>query len=163
MSTAIVYSSKTGTALRCAQLLSQQLPDAAVIEARQAVDLSRYDTIVLGGSIRAGRIGKGIRKFAQKNCEALLAKRVAIFVCCASAEGADGYIRANFPEPLVAHAAQTACFGGAYDLAKCKGFDRFVVKMAINMTKKANEPMPSIHEAAIAAFASALKNEAAGA
>lgn len=74
----VVYYSKTGFAKRYAQWLEKDLScDCVPFAQRRGVDLSRYDGVVFGSSLRAGKIRK--LSWFRKQLPQLSGKRLAVF------------------------------------------------------------------------------------
>lgn len=132
----IAAASKTGTALKCAEMLSEKLGNAKIADLNKEMpDISNYDMIIIGGSIRAGMLHNKAVRFIKKNAEQLEKKKVAFFICCASINDAKDLIERNVPAQLLKNAVCADCFGGIIDIAKLKGMDKFI----INMLKKASK------------------------
>ena len=63
MSTLIVYASKYGCTEKCVKLMSKKLNDKVdLINLKNIndIDLSKYDKVIIGGSIYIGRIQKEV-------------------------------------------------------------------------------------------------------
>lgn len=74
----ILYYSQTGFTKRYAQWLGEDLHcDCVPFEGRGGVDLSRYDTVAFGSSLRAGKIRK--LSWFRKQLPKLKGKRLALF------------------------------------------------------------------------------------
>ena len=74
----VVYYSKTGFAKRYAQWLEKDLScDCVPFAQRRGVDLSRYDGVVFGSSLRAGKIRK--LSWFRKQLPQLSGKRLAVY------------------------------------------------------------------------------------
>ena len=94
----VVYYSKTGFAKRYAQWLEKDLScDCVPFAQRGTVDLSRYDGVVFGSSLRAGKI----RKLAwfRKQLPQLSGKRLAVFFTGAMGPDPQGGPPGRLPEP----------------------------------------------------------------
>ena len=131
MSTLILFTSKYGNTAKCADALAKKL--RGQVDVKQLTDnmpeLNGYDTVVLGGSMYAGKMQKEMKAYASTFLDTLLHKKVALFVCCMSEEFGESQIKASFPEPLVAHAVAIARLGGGFTYSKLKGMEKFVIKM----------------------------------
>ena len=77
MKTVICYASKSGTARECAKKLKTLLSDAVLCDIeKEKATLSEYDCIVVGGSIRMGKLHKATANFIAKNKELLKERSV---------------------------------------------------------------------------------------
>lgn len=159
--TLIVFATKHGCAERCAgkvgAALSGEVTTKNVKDTGKA-DIAAFDTVVVGGSIHAGKIQRSIRDFCAKHGETLKGKRLGLFICHME-EGAkaDAEFAAAFPKELIDAAAAWGLFGGALDLERMKWLERFVVKQM----GKVSASVSKVDEANIAAFARALNGPAA--
>lgn len=133
----VVYTSKTGTTKRCALEVVRQLDNCEMVEiGENAIELDDYDKVIIGFPIRMGRMPKPMRQFLAKNHAKLITKQVAYFVCCGFSENYKTYFEQNINKELLDKSVFYTTFGGELDLAKQKGFDKFVVKM---VTKNENQ------------------------
>ena len=133
MRTLIVYASKTGTTENCARKLQLKLRNTTVIDiTEQKVDLSPFDTVIIGSPIRMGKINKQLKKFLIKHKAQLKNKKTAYFICCAFTENYERYFKENIPQELLNSAITYNTFGGEMDVNKQKGIDRFIVNMLNN-------------------------------
>lgn len=132
MKTLIAYSSKYGCTERCARKLLSLLPgdvELANIQEDQAIDLTGYDQVILGGSIYAGQASKKVRDFCRKNVQALEAKRIGLFLCCFDqGENARQYMERTFPAGLIDRAIAAAFFGWEIHWESMSSFERWIVK-----------------------------------
>lgn len=160
MKTAICYATKTGTTRECAELLKKQLEDAILcnIETDKA-DLSKYDCIVVGGSIRMGKLHKAASEFIQKNKSILMEKKCAFFICNGFPEQEEAFLVQNIDKELLAHSVCAASFGGKLELDKLKGMDKFIARAVTNSMKNDPNAMPKILPENISKFAEALQQE----
>ena len=143
MATLILYTSKYGSTVKCAEALAKKLKGQVDVKplTDNMPELTGYDKVVLGGSIYAGNIQKEMKAFAAKYIDTLLSKRIALFVCCMSEENAEMQIKAAFPESLVTKAVAMARLGGGFTYSTMKGFDKFIMKMVtIADAKKKGTP-----------------------
>jgi len=126
----IVYAGKTGTTKECANILADKLNDVLVIDlVKDNPDISSYDLIIIGSSIRMGMMQASVKKFIKENKELLKTKKTAYYICCAFPENTEENFKRNIPNELLEKAITYDCFGGTMDLSKQKGFDKFVVNM----------------------------------
>ena len=131
MSILILYASKHGCTEECAAKIAAQLGSSDVIHVRKADSplLENYSTVILGGSIHAGRIQGRLRKFAEKNTSLLLTKKLGLFICCMEeGEKAEQQLQAAFPASLRDHATVTACLGGAFRFERMNPLERAIIR-----------------------------------
>lgn len=138
MKTIIIYSTKTGTTKKCANILAQNLKDAATanINTIQNEDIQKYDLIIIGTPIRIGLIDKKIKNFILKNQKILKTKKTAYYICCAFNENWKQYFEQNIPKEILENAITYNTFGGELNIEKQKGIDKLICKIVTkNMDK----------------------------
>jgi len=129
MNTLIVYAGKTGTTEKCAGIIAQKLKNTTVVNLLQETpDISKYDIIIIGGSVRYGRINSKARNFINKNKAVLLEKKTAYYICCGFADGGKKYIEESIDKELLDNSITYEVFGGELDVNKQKGLDKLVAK-----------------------------------
>ena len=157
MKTAICYASKTGTTKECAELLKKQLPDAVLCDIeKEKITLEQYDCVIVGGSIRMGRLHKAAAKFIGDNKAALMNKKCAFFICCGFPDQAETFFVQNIDKELLEKSICAASFGGKMELDKLKGFDKFIAKAVGNTMKDDPNKIPKILPENIKAFAETM-------
>jgi len=126
----IVYAGKTGTTEKCAGILGQKLKTATIINLNaENADISKYDFVIVGSSIRIGMLHGKVKDFIKKNKETLLTKKAAYYICCAFPDQYKEYFEKGIPKQLLDSAITYNTFGGEMDISKQKGFAKFIVKM----------------------------------
>lgn len=132
MKTLILVSSKYGAAEKCAKLIMKDLEekvDMINLKNKECKEIDSYDTVIIGGSVYAGRIGKEIKKIIENNKESLCKKNVGLFVCCKEeGEKAQEFIKANIPEWLIERAFIKEHLGHEINLEKMNFLERFLLK-----------------------------------
>jgi menaquinone-dependent protoporphyrinogen oxidase len=138
MSTLILYTTKYGNTTKCAEALAKKLKGQVDVKplTDNMPELNGYDTVVLGGSMYAGKMQKAMVSFAGTFLDTLLSKKIALFVCCMSEEFGENQIKSSFPEALVNHAVAYARLGGGFTFSKMKGMDKFIMKMVTKAEAK---------------------------
>ena len=153
MNTAIVYMTKHGCTEKAAQILIEKLGgDVAAVNLKSDCepDLSRYDTVIIGGSIYAGKIQGRVTKFIEKHREVLLTKRLGLYLCCMyEGETAEKQFEEAYPWDLREHACSTGLFGGEFNFPKMNFFERKIVKRVAKIEKSVS----SLDSGAIEEFA----------
>jgi menaquinone-dependent protoporphyrinogen oxidase len=157
MKTLIVYASKHGCTETCAEKLKSGLPGGAdLIHLKQKLDmnLESYDTVLIGGSIHAGKIQSSVKKFCADYESALLQKKIGLFLCCMEeGETAKTQFEAAFPAGLKDHAAAKGLFGGAFNFEKMNWLERIITKKIA----KTDQSVSRINEDEISRFTTDLK------
>lgn len=132
MKAVIVYASGQGCSDKSATLLVSGLGNAASmvnLEADSRLDLSPYDTVIIGGPVHYGSLDGRVRRFCRQHLEELLHKRIGLFICCMEGgERADEELQEAFPPELLAHASATGIFGGESVPERLNFVDRFMVR-----------------------------------
>jgi menaquinone-dependent protoporphyrinogen oxidase len=127
----VAYASKHGSTREVAEAVGTVL-GADVRDAGEVEDVSRYEAVVLGGSLYTGRLHAGARRFLRGNRDLLARVPVAVFALgprsLAESEVAESrkqLDRALAEVPEV-EPVDVAIFGGAVDPAKLRfPFSRF--------------------------------------
>jgi len=132
MKTLIAYRTKYGTTASVARALAGKLGgDVTVCDlaASPAPEVAAYDTVLIGGSIHAGRIQRQVVSFCEKNHAALLGRRVGLFLCCLyTGEDAAVQMQSAFPDWLLAHAVARVLAGGEIRYDRLTLLDRLLVR-----------------------------------
>src|SRR5271157_312472 len=118
----IVYGSFSGSTKGIAEKMKNSLESIKfkvelVPAAVRTMDLSKYDLVVIGSAIRAGKPHPDVLKFIEKNQEALKKKKTAVFIVCMSiiSEKPENRARAEYYPEKVAIGftpVSTAIFAG---------------------------------------------------
>ena len=132
MRSLIAYRTKYGTVAACARTLAAKIGgDVALADLADARDvrLREYDTVIIGGSIYAGKLQRKVVSFCEKNRSVLLQRRVGIFLCCLyEGEEALMQLQSAFPDWLLAHAFARALPGGEIHYDRLTFLDRLLVR-----------------------------------
>ena len=154
--TLIIYASRHGCAEKCARDLAGRLRgsvETIALGKGKPGNLAAYDTVVVGGSIRAGKIQKSVRAFCDRNLETLKGKRFGLFLCCMEeGEKADRQFADAFPAELIARATAKGLFGGEFDFKKMGWLERAIVRKVA----KIDASVSKIKSEAVAVFAAAM-------
>lgn len=152
MKTGIIYATRHGCTEKCAFKLHSELSgetEVFNIKTKPKLQLDGYDSIIIGGSIHAGRIQKSIQKFCQNHLESLLKKKIGLFLCCMEKDKkAEEQFRNAFPKELQDHAKAKGCFGGAFNFDKMN----FIEKAIIKKVGKIDHNISTVSEESIQQF-----------
>ncbi|MFC1607468.1 flavodoxin domain-containing protein [Candidatus Latescibacterota bacterium] len=156
MKNLIIYETHHGCTEKCAVKLRDQLQgETGLLTVKQAScsALDDYDTVIIGGSIHAGRIQKKIRVFCHDHLASLLEKKLGLFICCME-EGktAQRQFDNAYPEVLRQHATASGLFGGELDIQRMNFIERFIVKKVA----KVDRSISKINDESIEMFARSL-------
>ena len=127
----IAYTSRTGTVTKCVEMLTEMLRARCEVELCDMSvgtpnSLGNYDAVVIGSSVRMGRISKQIKSYVKSNLDVLNNMPCAFFLCCGLPDDFDDYIDINLPRDF-APSHGKYCFGGELKPKNAKGFDRFII------------------------------------
>lgn len=113
MKTLIAYATKSGASRECAKLLADKLTDCSLVDlSKQVPDIASYDTVILGSGVRMGNIYKSMKGFIEKNRDALLSRKIAIYLCNSYPDTFQKAIEKNIPKELLDRAICMESFGG---------------------------------------------------
>jgi menaquinone-dependent protoporphyrinogen oxidase len=131
MSTLIAYATKYGFTKTCAEILAKKLDGEIDIcdLSNNRPDLSKYDKVIIGGSIYAGKIRKPAMQFCSENINTIKDKKLGLFICgMADGEDAQKQLESSFPKELLAVAVAKESFGGECNYDKMNFIERFIIK-----------------------------------
>jgi len=163
MKTLIAYATKYGTAKKCAEKITRHLPmgaDLLQIEKGTAANLNAYDLVVVGTPIYMGRPLKVVKPFCERHMDALVARRVALYMCCIQDQekSVNDQFALAFPQKLRKHALAMALLGGEVYPESLKFFDGLIMKIVTSSQPKElrMKPVSSLVEERFARFAEVL-------
>ena len=132
METAIIYASSHGTTEKIARQIQDGLGDDSTrlinLKETRTVDLSLFDTLIIGGSIHAGQMQGRVKTFCKKNMVDLLQKRVGLFMVGMNEPEFETEFNNAFPELLRNHAITSKCVGGEFLFEKMNFLEKLIVK-----------------------------------
>lgn len=129
----IAYASKTGTAAECAGMLRDELRGAEVTVADLTVarpDPDGFDVVIVGGSVRYGKLPKPLRAYLLERQTELEASVHGLFLCCGSGHDFEDYRDRLFPQSVTASAFAVLNFGGRLRLKNAGLFERILLHSA---------------------------------
>lgn len=153
MKTLIVFASTHGTTEKAVSLLSQHLSDdVKVIDLKkeQCSNLDDFDTVIIGGSIHIGMFQRKVTKFINVYDEALMSKKIGLFLCCMKEDDdAQAQFETAYPPRLRKQAVAQSIFGGELLISKMNFFERKIIKKVSGTVTDVS----SLNEVAIKEFA----------
>ena len=127
----VAYDSGNGTVKTAVDRLIQPLQamDVSAVSLNDTKpDLSEYDIVIVGASVRFGKLRKAARSFLQENESVLLQKTFGLFFCCGLTEEQDYYAEKLFSPTLREAAFHFAFFGGSLNTEGLKFTDKMLVR-----------------------------------
>ncbi|MFH1214060.1 MAG: flavodoxin domain-containing protein [Candidatus Neomarinimicrobiota bacterium] len=156
MQTLIVYATKHGCTENCAESLARRLTgDVKTVNLKKnkLPDLDGFETIIVGGSIHAGRVQGIIKRFCQNHHDRLMEKRLGLFLCCMEeGDKAQAQFDLAFPGDLRAHAVVKGLFGGVIDFQKMNWLEKTIMKKIA----KTDQNITNIKESEIDRFTQSI-------
>jgi menaquinone-dependent protoporphyrinogen oxidase len=138
MRTLIVYGTKYGCAQKCAMELSKELNDNVELvnlKEKGSIDLTKYERVIIGGSVYIGTIQKEVTEFINKNLNELTNKEIGLFICgMQDGEMIEKEITDNFPSELINKAKSIKHFGGEFTFNKMNFMEKIIVKKVSKIT-----------------------------
>lgn len=149
MNAIILYYSKTGFTKRYAQWISEALSCECVsFEQRGRVDFSKYDTVIFGSCVQAGKVQK--LGWLKKQLPAWADKKAAAFAV--GAMPPDSPVTLDLPKnnltPQERERVELFYFPGGLDYEKMSFFNKKIMKMFASMMSKKQDKTPQEEEAA---------------
>lgn len=157
MHTLLVYASKYGCTEKCAKLVSEKLHDnvdMVNLKNEKDIDLSKYDKVIIGGSIYIGRILKEITEFCSKYLNILKDKKIGIFICGMQKDAIETEINQNFPPEILEIVHVKESFGGEFIFEKMNFWEKTIVKIIA----KTNSDISEIQEDNIDKFTNIMNS-----
>lgn len=148
MKTLIVYATKYGSAAKCAQLIKQKCNgEVEVVDLRLMKDVAIgvFDTIIIGGSIYAGRIQKEVSEFCSQYLEELKQKKLGLYINCMNEEAAQTQLHTVFPKELIDIAVAKASLGGEYNFSKMNFIEKMIIALIHRAHMKENPDIKPIN------------------
>jgi menaquinone-dependent protoporphyrinogen oxidase len=132
MKTVIIYTTKHGCTENCATKLKDGLNgeiDLVNLKKISKINWENYNTIIIGGSIHAGKIQSKIKKFCQNHLKELLNKKLGLFLCCMEeGDTAEKQFNEAYPGELKDHATAIGIFGGEFNFERMNFIERAIIK-----------------------------------
>lgn len=154
MKSVILYASNHGFTADCALKLKEKLKgDTDIYDVKKELvhNLEKYDTIIIGGPIYAGKIPGKLKKAVSKNMETILKKNIGVFITAGDTK--TDYIAANFPEEMLNKTFEKEHFGAGMYPERLSFFEKIILKMI-----KKYESFEKYNDEAIEKFAKSVNN-----
>lgn len=133
MKSLVLYGSKYGTTEECAKKITQYLEGEVHlinIKENKDIKLANYTKIIIGSSIYAGMINKGIKKFIEDNKSELIGKDLGLFICCMShGEKVKEQFEQNIPKEVLDATKVKENLGGEFKFSKMNFFEKKIIKV----------------------------------
>ncbi len=130
MKSLIIYSTMYGCTEKCANLIKEKLNgETRIINAKSKnkPKLDDFDNVILGSSIKIGKIGKSLSKYIEKNKEELKSKKLGLFLC--GGENETDYLKTNFPKDIYNSSIIKEHLGGEILMENVDLVTRLILKM----------------------------------
>jgi len=135
--------SKHGTTTKIAELIKNKLDtEVQLFNFKDSVpkDLSKYDTIIIGGSIHAGSMQSKLRKFMTENLNILIQKKIALFlVCMDKTDKRNSQFENAFPPELRDISIVNGFMGGEFNFDKMNFIEKAIIKKISGESSNINE------------------------
>ncbi|MDF2524300.1 MAG: flavodoxin, partial [Clostridiales bacterium] len=116
--------------------------------------LSKYDKVIIGGSVYVGKVQKEVREFCSNNLALLKEKKVGLFTCGMQQDAVETAFASSFPKELLSNAAAKECFGGEFIFKKMNFLEKMIVKKIAGTDKD----VLNVSEAVIDRFAQSMNH-----
>lgn len=137
MKSLVVFASQYGSTAQAAQWIQEDLGEADLLnlkdrKAVKEINPADYEALVIGGSIKVGRLHKKVMQWMEKNHRLIADRKHAFFICCLAQEEEEqdqlDQYWSCFPEDLRNSAAAQVCVGGEMKLEKMNFIIRSMMK-----------------------------------
>ena len=139
MNTLILYMSHTGSAKKVAEMVKNIIGEACDLRDLSEsgkTDLNPFGRIIIGGSVKMGKIQSAIQKFCQSHENELLQKEIGLYVCCMyEGETAQKQFDASYSSALRNHAKATLIAGGEFSFEKMNFMEKMIVKKVAKVSQ----------------------------
>ncbi|MDF2947238.1 MAG: hypothetical protein K0S51_1917 [Bacillales bacterium] len=144
MKTIIIYATKQGSSEEAAQFLKNKLNgEVSLVNLLKGKvpPIKEFDTVIIGGSIYAGKIQKKLSAYVKENLPKILTKHVGLFICAAhfDPEVIKKELVASFPEELFNHAIAKDAFGYKIQREKLNFIEKAIVKKIMGIAENTNK------------------------
>ena len=153
MNAAVLYTTKHGTAAKCAALLQDRASQPLTvvnISDNPDFDITPYTRIILGASVYVERIQREMKAFCRKNENQLVSKQIGLYICSGDTGRAGrGYLKL-FGRKIHSHAVSRKLFGSEIYWHKMNMVEKFAMRLIKKSTaSSSNLDMQAIQELAV--------------
>ncbi|WP_114164917.1 flavodoxin domain-containing protein [Exiguobacterium sp. TNDT2] len=139
MNTLIAYSTRYGTSEKVAHLLAERLPGDVHIQnivEQPDVEWETVDHVIVGSSIRMGKIQDEMTAWLHMNETQLLKRPLGLYLCAGTPTAAERQreLEDAYREVLRAHAYFVEVVGNGYDFERMGFLDKAIVRMMAKQT-----------------------------
>ena len=156
MSTVILYTTKHGTAAKCAGILKEKASlETELVNLKESpdFDIKPFNNVVLGASVYAGKIQKEMSAFCEKNREELLKKKIGLYICSGdTGKAGRGYLKL-FGSDILNHATSKKLFGSEIYWEKMNPIE----KLAMRIIKKSKGSSSDLEMTTVDDFVAEMK------
>ena len=139
MKTIILYATKHGAAAEAARRIAAKINGAVIYDLKEgAPSLEGFDCVILGSGVYAGMIRGEAKAFLSQNADALLEKKLGLFLCGLDQGEGKTFFDANFSPMLLQKAKAASLLGGIFDPQKAGFFERLIIKIVTKKTVYTN-------------------------
>ncbi len=132
MKTLIVHDTEYGFSKKASEKIMDNLGDEVTLvnlKKQPIPELNLFNRVIIGGSVRGGKLQKRVKDFCYRNIDELKRKELGLFICCIDErEAAESQFMEAYPEELVFAAKSTAVFKGNLNFERMNFLERFIVK-----------------------------------
>lgn len=143
MKTGILFATNHGSCQKVAEIIQQKigLDDVELVNLKKDKnpDIDKYDTIILGGSIHAGKIQNVVRNFYQKNIILLKEKKLALYLCCMMEKDALKQFDEAFTPEIRELSVSNKIVGGEFIFENMNFIERAITKKIVKIDKSVSK------------------------
>lgn len=143
MKTALIYATLHGTTKKAAKYIAENLSDEVELISLDTKDinLSNYDTVILGASIHMGVVSGQMKRFCRNNLEELKTKTIGLFICGMEPDlDRQNYeLEMAYPPELQQKAKAIAFAGGEFLFDKMNFFQKTIIKAVTRHDKNVSQ------------------------
>lgn len=161
----VVYATRRGSARQAAEWIAGDLDDCDLVDLKDNpnVDISRYDTIVIGSGILAGKAYPPVRKFIKRRKNQLAEKDVCLFIThLEGGEGVAGDFESAFDKSFLEQARVRMGVGGRLRMSQLNFFLRAIMKRFAEKADKDLSDYDTLSKEACEEFARLVRERKAG-
>lgn len=138
MSVLVAYATKYGTTKSIAERVATEVPGGKAVEIAgdRTPDPGRYDLVVIGGPVYAGKILSTVPKYCEEHRDVLTRVPVALFVSCLyQGEQAVQQLEAAFPPWILSRAFGRYTVGGEVRFDELGLLHRLIMRGAMKTSE----------------------------